>query len=65
MVKGNTAYKLQEVEAEIDYSYLPDPLKYTSVSLKEVFNNKLRLEASALVALLEKVALLENRTVYK
>lgn len=47
MVKGNLAYKFQEVEEEIDYTYLPEPLKYTSVSLTEVFNNKLRLEASA------------------
>tara|TARA_R110002096_G_scaffold36947_2_gene102901 strand:- start:182 stop:1711 length:1530 start_codon:yes stop_codon:yes gene_type:complete len=47
MVKGNTAYKFQEVEAEIDYTYLPEPLKCTSVSLKDVFANKLRLEANA------------------
>lgn len=45
--KSNLAYKFQEVEKEIDYTYLPDQLKYTSVSLTEVFNNKLRLEASA------------------
>ncbi len=44
---SNLAYKFQEVEEEIDFSYLPDELKYTSVSLKEVFNNKLRLEASS------------------
>lgn len=44
---SNLAYKFQEVEKEIDYTYLPDQLKYTSVSLTEVFNNKLRLEASA------------------
>lgn len=47
MVGSNLAYKFQEVVEEIDYTYLPEPLKYTSVSLKEVFNNKLRLEASA------------------
>lgn len=47
MVNSNLAYKFQEYESEIDYTYLPDPLNYTSVSLKEVFNNKLRLEASA------------------
>lgn len=47
MVDSNLAYKFQEVEQEIDYTYLPDELKYTSVSLTEVFNNKLRLEASA------------------
>lgn len=47
MVNSNLAYKFQEVEEEIDYTYLPDQLKYTSVSLKEVFSNKLRLEANA------------------
>ncbi|WP_418499702.1 restriction endonuclease subunit S [Flagellimonas sp.] len=45
--KSNLAYKFQEIEKEIDYTYLPDPLKFTSISLTEVFNNKLRLEASA------------------
>jgi len=44
---SNLAYKFQEVEEEIDYAYLPEQLKYTSVSLNEVYNNKLRLEASA------------------
>lgn len=44
---SSLAYKLQEVEKEIDYTYLPEELKYTSVSLREVFKNKLRLEASA------------------
>lgn len=47
MVDGNLAYKFQEVQDEIDYTYLPDELKYTSVSLKEVLNNKLRLEANS------------------
>lgn len=49
MVKGNLAYKFQEekVEKETDYTFLPDELKHTSVSLLEVFNNKLRLEANA------------------
>ncbi len=47
MVISNLAYKFQEVEEEIDYTYLPDKLKHTSVSLLEVFNNKLRLEANA------------------
>ena len=45
--RSNLAYKFQEVEKEIDYTYLPDQLKYTSVSLTEIFNNKLRLEANA------------------
>lgn len=44
---SNLAYKLKEVEENLDYTYLPDPVKYTSVSLKEILNNKLRLEASA------------------
>lgn len=44
--KSNLAYKFQEVEKEIDYTYLPDKLKFTSVSLTEVFSNKLRLEAN-------------------
>ncbi|SEK25840.1 restriction endonuclease subunit S [Parapedobacter koreensis] len=47
MVENNLAYKFQEVEKEIDYTYLPDPLKYTSVSLSDVLNNRLRLEANA------------------
>lgn len=47
MVDGNLAYKFQAVEQEIDYTFLPEPLKYTSVSLNEVFKNKLRLEANA------------------
>lgn len=47
MVKGNLAYKFQEFEQEVDYTYLPEKIKYTSVSLKEIFNNKLRLEANA------------------
>ncbi len=40
-------HDLQEMVEEIDYSYLPEPIKYTSVSLSDVFENKLRLEASA------------------
>ena len=47
MVESNLAYKFQEVEKEIDYSFLPEKLKYSSISLNEVFGNKLRLEASA------------------
>ncbi|MEM1407310.1 MAG: restriction endonuclease subunit S [Bacteroidota bacterium] len=47
MVDGNLAYKYQEVSEEIDYSILPDPVKHTSVSLTDIFNNKLRLEANA------------------
>lgn len=47
MVGGNLAYKLQpEVVEEIN-PLAPDPLKYTSVALSEVFSNNTRLEASA------------------
>ncbi len=61
--RSNLAYKFQEVEEEIDYTYLPDQLKYTSVSLKEVFNNKLRLEANAfnLEAKVAKEKILSNK----
>lgn len=60
---SNLAYKFQEVEKEIDYTYLPEQLKYTSVSLIEVFNNKLRLEANAfnLEAKVSKEKILNNR----
>lgn len=61
--KSNLAYKFQEVEKEIDYTYLPDKLKFTSVSLTEVFNNKLRLEANAfnLEAKVAKEKVLKNK----
>jgi type I restriction enzyme S subunit len=45
--KSNLAYKYQEAEEEIDYSFLPEKIKYSSISLLEVFKNKTRLEASA------------------
>lgn len=63
MVDSNLAYKFQEVEKEIDYTYLPDEIKYTSVSLSEVFNNKLRLEANAfnLEAKVAKNKILNNK----
>jgi type I restriction enzyme, S subunit len=59
---SNLAYKFQEVEKEIDYTYLPEQLKYTSISLTEVFNNKLRLEANAfnLEAKVSKEKILSN-----
>ena len=47
MVRGNLAYKYYEVEQEIDYAYLPEPPKYTSISLYEIMSNNFRLEASA------------------
>jgi type I restriction enzyme S subunit len=61
--KSNLAYKFQEVEKEIDYTYLPDKLKFTSVSLTEVFSNKLRLEANAfnLEAKVAKEKILSNK----
>jgi type I restriction enzyme S subunit len=67
MVAGNLAYKYyEEQEQEQDYTYLPDPLKYTSVSLQEVRENKLRLEASAfnLEAKVAKDKILANRYGY-
>jgi type I restriction enzyme S subunit len=48
MVTGNTVRKFQEFDKEEkDYTFLPEPLKYTSVSLYDIVNNKHRLEASA------------------
>ena len=47
MVPGNLAYKLQPQVVEEINPLAPDPLKYTSVSLSEVFSNNTRLEASA------------------
>jgi len=68
MVAHNLAYKYyeEEKEQEIDYTYKPDPLKYTSVSLQEVLDNKLRLEASAfnLEAKAAKNKILTNRYGY-
>lgn len=62
MVTGNAARKFEEYKKEEkDFSYLPDPLKYTSVSLTEIMSNHTRLEASAfsLDAKLEKEKLLK------
>ena len=66
MVKSNLAYKFQEVEKEIDYTFLPDQLKYTSVSLIEVFDNKLRLDANAfnLEAKVAKEKVIKNKFGY-
>lgn len=67
MVASNLAYKYyKEEELQPDYTYLPDPLKYTSVSLQEVMENKLRLEASAfnLEAKIAKNKILANRYGY-
>ncbi len=63
MVNSNLEYKFQEVEQEIDYTYLPDELKYTSVSLKDVFNNRYRLEAHSfnLDAKIAKEKVLNNK----
>lgn len=47
MVTGNLAHKLQPEEIERIDPLAPDPLKYTSVPLSEVYSNNTRLEASA------------------
>ena len=47
MVNGNLAYKIQPEIIEDINPLAPDPLKYTSVALSEVFSNNTRLEASA------------------
>lgn len=47
MVTGNLAHKLQPEEIERIDPLAPDPLKYTSVALSEVYSNNTRLEASA------------------
>ena len=66
MVNSNLAYKFQEAKKGMDYTFLPDQLKYTSVSLKEVFNNNLRFEASAfsIDAKLAKEKILKNKNGY-
>ena len=46
MVNGNLALKMQD-ESNIDSVFMPDSLKYTSVSLTEVFANNTRFDASA------------------
>ncbi len=46
-VVGNLARKLPPEVAENSNPLAPDPLKYTSVSLSEVYGNNTRLEASA------------------
>ena len=47
MVTGNLARKLQPEKIEKIDPLSPDPLKYTSVALSEVYSNNTRLEASA------------------
>lgn len=47
MVTGNLARKLQPEKVEIIDPLAPEPLKYTSVALSEVYSNNTRLEASA------------------
>jgi len=63
MVEDNKAHKLQEQEDNIDYTFLPEPLKHTSVSLKDIFANSLRLEANSfnLEAKLAKNKILSNK----
>tara|TARA_Y100000813_G_scaffold172161_1_gene135706 strand:- start:2215 stop:3720 length:1506 start_codon:yes stop_codon:yes gene_type:complete len=64
--KSNLAFKFQEVEKEIDYTYLPNQLKHTSVSLSEILNNNLRFEASAfsIDAKIAKEKIINNRNGY-
>lgn len=47
MVTGNLAHKLQPEEIERIDPLSPDPLKYTSVALSEIYSNNTRLEAGA------------------
>lgn len=47
MVTGNLAHRLQPEEIVRIDPLAPDPLKYTSVALSEVYSNNTRLEASA------------------
>ena len=47
MVTGNLAHKLQPEEIVRIDPLAPEPLKYTSVALSEVYSNNTRLEASA------------------
>lgn len=47
MVTGNLARKLQPEEIERIDPLAPDPLKYTSVALSEIYSNNTRLEAGA------------------
>ena len=47
MVTGNLAHKLQPEEIERIDPLAPDPLKYTSVALSEIYSNNTRLEAGA------------------
>ncbi|EGR2848899.1 restriction endonuclease subunit S, partial [Vibrio cholerae] len=50
MVNNNLALVYGASDSSVDdayYYYKPYEIKHTSISLKEVFNNKLRLEASA------------------
>lgn len=46
-IVGNLAYKLHPEVVVEPNPLAPDPLKYTSVALTEVFSNNTRLEASA------------------
>lgn len=47
MVTGNLAHKLQPEETERIDPLAPDPLRYTSVALSEIYSNNTRLEAGA------------------
>ena len=47
MVEKNSLFKYEDLGEEKDFSLIPDRLKHTSVSLVDIFNNQIRLEASA------------------
>lgn len=47
MVTGNLAHKLQPEEIVRIDPLAPDPLRYTSVALSEIYSNNTRLEAGA------------------
>ena len=48
MVNLNLQFDFQKIdEKDIDYTYLPESLKHTSISLSEISSNTLRLDANA------------------
>ena len=66
MVSGNLAEKLFDEKGDKEPLYSPQALKYTSVSISDVFNNKMRLEANAfnLQADISKKKVLSNKYGY-
>jgi len=69
MVNDNLALQYYDPDFEhetTDFTFLPDPLKYSSVSLNDVFRNKLRFDASSfnLDAKLAKEKIMHNKYGY-